>query len=218
MKNLLFVFAAVLSLTACEAPNVYFENPQPVDGKVERKFEDKYIGKYKSSSMQGVFLEVKKKSVISESFWIEKYLLNEIDSIAEFEWKGDDLYYRGELQKYLRQQDTIEIEKHSREVVFDLKDDVLKSYKDMYFLNQKDGDFWEVQKLMLDNKGNLILSEISSVDQMDKLGQVTTVDSVLQNDTSEMVDYYIVKPTDKEFDDIINGTFFTVEDVYVRIE
>ena len=218
MKQLLFVLVFLSIMTACEQANVYFESPQPADGKVEQKFDKKYIGKYKSGSYEGVFLEVQKQSITSEYFWKEKYLSSEIDSIAAFEWKGEALYFQGELQKYVRQEDTIEIEKHSKEVIFDLKHDLLKSKNNVYFLNRQDGDFWEVQKLILDSKGNLILSELSDVEEMDKLSQVTKVDSVLHNDSSETVDYYVVRPTDSEFDDIVNGTFFTVEDVYIRIE
>lgn len=218
MKQLLFVLVVLSIMTACEQANVYFESPQPADGKVEQKFDKKYIGKYKNSSYEGVFLEVQNQSITSEYFWKEKYISSEIDSIAAFEWKGEVLYYQGEPQKYIRQQDTIEVEKHSKEVIFDLKNGVLKSKNKAYFLNRQDGDFWEVQKLMLDSKGNLILSEISDIEEMNKLGQVTKVEPVLHNDSSQTVDYYVVKPTDREFEDIVNGTFFTVEDVYIRIE
>lgn len=217
MKNVFFVFVSLLLITACE-PGVYFEDPQPIDGKTEKRFNNQFIGKYKSSSTQGAFLEITKTDIITEYFWKEEYTTNGIDTMPNFEWKGDKLYRYGELQKYTRNGDTIIIDKYSKEIIFDIKDDILKKYKKMYFLNQKYDNGWKVQKLMLNSKKNLVLSKISSSDEITNLEQVTTVETVMHDDTSGNVDYYKVKPTDDEFDDILNGSFFTVEDVYIRIE
>lgn len=217
MKNVFFVLVSLLIITACE-PEVYFEEPQPVDGKTEKKFSKKYIGQYKSSSTQGAFLEITKSNIITEYFWKEQYTTDGIDTMPNFEWKGEQLYRYDKPQKYTRKGDTIIIDKYSKEVVFDVKDDVLKNHKKMYFLNKEYNNGWNVQKLMLDSKRNLILSKISSSDEIEHLEQVTTVETVMYDDTSGNIDYYKVKPTDDEFEDMIDGSFFTVEDVYVRID
>ncbi|MFK7947618.1 MAG: hypothetical protein AB8G11_08515 [Saprospiraceae bacterium] len=217
MKNVFFVFVCLFIMTACE-PGVYFEDPQPIDGKTEKKFDRKYIGKYKSSSNNGAFLEITKSNIITEYFWKEEYTKDGIDTMPNFEWKGDELYHYDESQKYTRRGDTIIIDKYSKKIVFDVKDDILKSYKKMYFLNQEYDSGWNVKKLVLNSKKNLVLSKISSSDEIEHLEQVTTVETVMHSDTSESVDYYKVKPTDNEFDDIIDGSFFTVEDVYTRID
>jgi len=217
MKNIFFVLISLFILTACET-EVYFETPQPINGKTEKKFHRKYIGKYKSSSTQGAFLEITKSNIITEYFWQEEYTTDGIDTMPNFEWKNDKLYRYDELQKYTRNGDTIIINQYSKEIIFDTKDDILKNYKKMYFLNKEYSDGWNVQKLMLDNKDNLILSKISSSAEIEQLEQVTTVETIMHNDTSSSVDYYKVKPNDKEFEDIINGDFFTAEDIYIKID
>lgn len=217
MKNVFFVLISLFIMTACE-PGVYFEEPQPIDGKTEKKFNRKYIGKYKSSSTKGAFLEITKTNIITEHFWKEQYTIDGIDTMPNFEWKGDDLFHYGEAQKFTQNGDTIILDKYTKEVVFDVNEDILKSYKKMYFLNEKHSSGWNVKKLMLNSKKNVVVSKISSKDEIDNLEQITTVEAVMHDDTSTAVDYYKVKPTDDEFDDILNGSFFTVEDVYIRIE
>lgn len=218
MKNVFFVLISLFILTACE-PGIYFEDPQPIDGKTQKKFNNKYIGKYKSSSTKGAFLEITKSSIITEYFWKEEYTTTSIDTMPSFEWKNDKLYYFNEPQKFTQKGDTIIIDKYSKDVVFEIgESNLLKSYKKMYFLNTEYDYGWKVKKLMLDSKNNLVISKISSNDEIEHLEQVTTVETVMHDDTSGSVDYYKVKPADDEFDDIINGSFFKVEDIYMRIK
>jgi hypothetical protein len=53
---------------------------------------------------------------------------------------------------------------------------------------------------------------------MEYLQQVTNIDSVMVDDTSNNVRYYKANPSEKEFEAIMNGSFFKVEEVYVRVK
>jgi hypothetical protein len=70
----------------------------------------------------------------------------------------------------------------------------------------------------LSTNDELILSEISTKEEMEYLQQVTNIDSVMVDDTSNNVHYYKANPSEKEFEAIMNGSFFKVEEVYVRVK
>jgi hypothetical protein len=70
----------------------------------------------------------------------------------------------------------------------------------------------------LTTNNKLILSEISTKEEMEYLQQVTNIDSVMVDDTSNNVRYYKANPSEKEFEAIMNGSFFKVEEVYVRVK
>ncbi len=217
MKNILIYFCFLIVLAACEPP-VYFDSPQPSNGKVEQTFNKKYVGRYKSTTADGVFLEVSEEKVISERFWEVKQTRAAIDTLEGYKWRKDQLYYNNELQKITIKDDTIVIHGHSKKMIFENQgNNVLKSYKGMFFLNEEYEPGWKVQKLHLTTKNKLILSRISSAEEIELMQELTEVDAVRQNDTSG-VQYYKVNPSEDEFNDILDGSFFTVEDIYIRVD
>ncbi|MFT6149393.1 MAG: hypothetical protein ACJAUH_002084 [Saprospiraceae bacterium] len=53
---------------------------------------------------------------------------------------------------------------------------------------------------------------------MKYLNSLTEIDSIMVSDTSDNVKYYKANPTKSEFENILNGDFFTVEDIYVKVK
>lgn len=203
---------------ACETP-IYFDEPQPTNGKTEKSFDKKYIGRYQSTSEKGAFLEIEKNKVFSEWFWEVEKTKAALDTLEGYVWKGNQLFYHDALQNTTIKGDTVIINGNSKEVLFTIgRNGVLKSYQKMYFFNTRFDGGWEVKKLHLTTYNKLILSEISTKEEIDFLQRVTDVDSVMVDDTSDNVRYYKVNPSEKEFEDIMNGSFFTVEDIYVRVK
>ena len=88
MKNILIYFCFLIVLAACEPP-VYFDSPQPSNGKVEQTFNKKYVGRYKSTTADGVFLEVSEEKVISERFW----------EVKQTKSKGLGVFAKKEIKK-----------------------------------------------------------------------------------------------------------------------
>lgn len=218
MKNLLIMCGITFLFMACETP-VYFEEPQPLKGKTANQFSKKYIGKYKSATKKGIFLEIQKTKILTERFWKRTLTKTALDTLSGYEWRNNDLYYYEKRQETTIKGDTVLIHKHSKDTYFTVDEThVLKSYKGSFFLNQEYLNGWEVQKLGFSSKNKLVLSEISSNDEIEHLQEVTEVDAVMYSDTSDNVKYYKLNPTDKEFDDILNEGIFTVEDIYIKIE
>ena len=94
MKNLLIVFGFLMLFIACETP-LYFEEPQPTNGKTEKKFNRKYIGRYQSTDDKGAFLDIEKDKITTEYFWTAKKTKYALDTLQSYEWKNDKLYYNG---------------------------------------------------------------------------------------------------------------------------
>jgi hypothetical protein len=218
MKHLLIVFGFLMLFIACETP-IYFDEPQPTNGKTEKVFDKKYIGRYQSTSEKGAFLDIKKNKIIAEWFWEVEKTKAELDTLEGYVWKNDKLYYHDKLQNTTIKGDTVVINGNSKEVLFTIgKNGILKNYNNMYFLNNRFEGGWEVKKLHLNHQNKLILSEISTKEEMEYLQEITKVDSIMVDDTSQNIRYYKANPSEQEFEDIINGSFFTVEDVYIKIQ
>ena len=218
MKYLLIVFGFLMLFMACETP-IYFDEPQPTNGKTEKSFDKKYIGRYQSTSEKGAFLDIEKDKVVGEWFWEVEKTKAELDTLEGYVWKNDKLYYNNKLQNTTIKGDTVIINGQSKEVLFLIgKNGVLKNYQNMYFLNNRFDGGWEVKKLHLSQNNKLILSEISTKEEMEYLQEITKVDSIMVDDTSKNIRYYKANPSEKEFEDIMNGSFFTVEDVYLKIK
>jgi hypothetical protein len=218
MKNLLVAFGFLMLFMACETP-IYFDEPQPTNGKTEKGFDKKYIGRYQSTIEKGAFLDIEKDKVTGEWFWEVEKTKAALDTLDGYVWKGDALFYYDKLQNTTVKGDTVIINGNSTEVLFAIgKDGVLKKYQKMYFLNHRFNSGWEVKKLHLATNDKLILSEISTKEEMEYLQQVTNIDSVMVDDTSNNVHYYKANPSEKEFEAIMNGSFFKVEEVYVRVK
>jgi hypothetical protein len=218
MKHLLIVFGCLMLFMACETP-IYFDEPQPTNGKTKKSFDEKYIGRYQSTSEKGSFLDIEKDKVVGEWFWEVEKTKAALDTLEGYVWKNDKLYYNDKLQNTTIKGDTVVINGNSKEVLFTIgKNGVLKNYQKMYFLNNRFDGGWEVKKLHFSQNNKLILSEISTKEEMEYLQEITKVDSVMVDDTSKNVRYYKANPSEKEFEDIMNGSFFTVEDIYVKVK
>jgi len=218
MKQLLILFGFLMLFIACETP-LYFEEPQPTNRKSEKKFDRKYLGQYQSASDKSTFLDIEKNKITVKRFWEVKRTKADLDTLGGYEWRNDKLYYSGKIQNTTIKGDTIIINGTSKEVIFKIdKNSVLKKYQKIYFLNENFRSGWEVKKLQLTNENKLILSKISTKEEIKYLNSLTEIDSIMVSDTSDNIKYYKANPTKSEFENILNGDFFTVEDIYVKVK
>jgi hypothetical protein len=216
------IFSVILILVAtfiaCETP-IYFNEPQPSNGQELKQFPQTLLGRYQSATQSGRFLIVKKNKIISEWFWTTHLTRQEIDTLESYEWRGNALYHYNERQQYTEKGDSIIINGKGSEVTFEIsKESVLKSHQGHFFLNEQFDGGWEVRKMYWNAESSrLLISKIRTKSELESLRTVTALDSVMLDDTSQQVRYYKVNPTESEFEDIANGSFFTVEDVYTKI-
>ena len=87
-------------------------------------------------------------------------------------------------------------------------DQILRYFKGRYFLNFKESDnFWTVKTLMFDKEGILTIDRIyGGEEEIQKIKDITPVMEITDED-GNVVDYK-VKPTKKEFKELIKSDLF----------
>lgn len=209
MRNLFVIVLAVfllLSQTACEM--VYFDQPQPVDGKLLSSFPKEYRGTWKHEQNT---LTIDKHSIKQTSFEIIKIAIAEADTSSSwlkkdkviYKFEGDHLEYKA---AYTIVSDTIIIHKPQEFEEHSLGQNIiLKKVKKYLILNIKESNgMWQIVHIEKTKQGYILLKLLNNKKLVetigkDKLTELTSPELDLNSEESR--DYYYTNLLTK--DDII---------------
>lgn len=212
MKPLRIISAIIIltSLVACEPP-VTFTEPQPVDTDNLSKFPRRLKGVYLSLSDSSI-LSINDKLIQRTYDFDYKIHPNQLDSTARLsvdtlinlETKGRELIKRDG--------DSLKIHIHSVDTLFQMDyDNVVREFKGYYFLNTRyDKTRWEVEKMNL-SKGQLILSSISTKEDIENLKEITET-------TQDTVTNYNFTATKKELKKFVKNDGFSDSETFVKLK
>lgn len=212
MKPLRIISAIIIltSLVACEPP-VTFTEPQPVDTDNLSKFPRRLKGVYLSLSDSSI-LSINDKVIQRTYDFDYKIHPNQLDSTARL--SGDTLINLETKERELlkRDGDSLNIHIHSVDTLFQMDyDNVVRKFKGYYFLNTRyDKTRWEVEKMNL-SKGQLILSSISTKEDIENLKEITET-------PQDTVTNYNFTATKKEFKKFAKNDGFSDSETFVKLK
>jgi hypothetical protein len=184
-----------VSMFGCKM--VYFDKPQPVDGKHLTSIPKKYRGtwKYKLNT-----LTINKFSLVQSGFEIIKIPLSTLDTSTAYvksektiyKFEGDHLEYKGE---YSLDRDTLFIQKPTENVEHGLNNNIiLKKIGNYYILNiVEDNGMWQVIQIEKLNNNDILLKlldndKLLEIVERDKLIELTPPSHI--NNAKKSRDYY----------------------------
>ena len=206
--KLISTFIILTSLFACEPP-VTFNEPQPTDIDNLSKFPKRLQGQYLNLTDNSTLL-VSDKLIQRIYDYDEKIHSSQLDSTSRL--SGDTIIDLTTNEKTLikREGDSLITHVHYIDTLFQMDyDNVVRKFKGYYFLNKRsDKTSWVVKKIQL-TKGQLILSSISTKQDIENLKEITetATDTVLP---------YKFAATKKQFKQFIKNDGFSDSEIFVR--
>lgn len=219
MIRLKFITTIIIltSLVAC-APPVTFNEPQPTNTDNLSEFPNRLQGHYLSSADSSVLI-IDAKTIQRIYDFDYKIHPSQIDSNSRL--SGDTIINvttnTREIVK--RAGDSLVTHINYIDTLFQIDyDNVVRKFKGFYFLNKRQGFYflnkrldkesWEVKKIEL-SKGQLIVSSISSKEDIENLKAIT-------ESTQDTVAPYNFAATKKHFKEFVKNKGFTDSEHFIR--
>jgi len=210
MIRLKFITTIIIltSLVAC-APPVTFNEPQPTNTDNLSEFPNRLQGHYLSSADSSVLI-IDAKTIQRIYDFDYKIHPSQIDSNSRL--SGDTIINvttnTREIVK--RAGDSLVTHINYIDTLFQIDyDNVVRKFKGFYFLNKRlDKESWEVKKIEL-SKGQLIVSSISSKEDIENLKAIT-------ESTQDTVAPYNFAATKKHFKEFVKNKGFTDSEHFIR--
>jgi hypothetical protein len=210
MKRLKYVTTIIIliSLVAC-APPVTFNEPQPTDTDNLAEFPNRLHGYYLSSADSSALI-IDAKTVQRIYDFDYKIHPSQIDTNSRL--SGDTIINLTTNTREIIQRDGDSLVTHINyiDTLFQIDyDNVVRKFKGFYFLNhRRDKESWEVKKIEL-SKGQLIVSSISSKEDIENLKAIT-------ESTQDTVAPFNFVSTKKQFKEFVKSKGFTDSEKFVR--
>jgi hypothetical protein len=206
--KLISTFIILTSLIACEPP-VTFNEPQPTDIDNLSKFPKRLQGQYLNLTDNSTLL-IGDKLIQRIYDYDYKVHPNQLDSTSRL--SGDTIIDLTTNEKTLikREGDSLITHVHYIDTLFQMDyDNVVRKFKGYYFQNKRsDKTSWVVKKIQL-TKGQLILSSISTKQDIENLKEITET-------ATDTVPPYKCAATKKKFKQFIKNDGFSDSETFVR--
>jgi hypothetical protein len=204
MKKYILVLGLLAFLSCKNAEpaglDFYFENTQPIDDAELSKIPNKFQGLFMNSD--SVFLSIKENIILEENFYKFKFPKKDLDSLKnEFVFSNGKCISKddNEVFDYRQLKDSIEFSNKQIDTFFIFSDaQKAKRFDGKLVLNYKDSIYWKIKVISLE-KNSLKIKYIYSKEDLKRLDSLTKVKSTMIDSSS-----FIIKPSRKEFKNIIN--------------
>lgn len=188
-----------------------FTEPQPVNTDNLSKFPNRIKGHYLSLSDSST-LTISDNLIERTYDFDYKIHPNQLDSTARL--SGDTLINieSNEREIIKRDKDSLVIHFHDTDTLFLMNyDNVVRKFKGYYFLNLRyDKTTWMVEKMQL-TKGQLIISRISTEQDIDRLKEITET-------AQDTVVTYNFTATKRQFKRFVKNDGFSDSETFVRLK
>jgi hypothetical protein len=210
MKRIKIIATIIIltSLIAC-APPVTFNEPQPTNTNNLSEFPSRLQGQYLCIADSSVLIIVAK--TIQRIYDFDyKIHPSQIDSNSRL--SGDTIINLIANTREIVKRDGDSLVTHINyiDTLFQIDyDNVVRKFKGFYFLSKRlDKDSWEVKKIEL-SKGQLIVSSISSTEDIENLKAIT-------ESTQDTVAPYNFAATKKQFKEFVKSKGFTDSEHFIK--
>jgi len=210
MIRLKFITTIVIltSLVAC-APPVTFNEPQPTNTDNLSEFPNRLQGHYLSSADSSVLI-IDAKTI--QRIYDFDYTIHSSQIDSNSRLSGDTIINLTTNTREIvkRAGDSLVTHIGYIDTLFQIDyDNVVRKFKGFYFLNKRlDKESWEVKKIEL-SKGQLIVSSISSKEDIENLKATT-------ESSQDTVAPYNFAATKKQFKEFVKNKGFTESEKFLR--
>jgi len=211
LSNVVTVAICLAGMTimfSCE-PKVTFKEPQPTNTENLSGFPKSLQGQYLSVE-DGSILIIDNKLIQRIYDFDYKIHPNELDSTQQI--MGDTVidFETNEKTPIRRDGDSLVIHVHSIDTLFQMDyDNVVRKFKGYFFLNIRWGkESWEVKKMQF-KKGQLVVSRISTKEEIEKLKEITET----QQDTVPPYEFTVTK---KQFKEFVKNDGFSNSEIFIK--
>ena len=223
MKKIILIITLVIVSNACRKADAaatclncftfYFENPQPDNDSELNGFPSKFKGSY--ISKDSTFLRIEEDRILSEYFYKFKVHKNYLDTLRE----GANLVNNQLIDKETHEifdihskGDSLELSKKIIDTLFRFSyNQKAKRIVGQLVLSERDSVFWKI-KMIAFEKNILKIKDIYLPEDLKKLDSVTAIKGKMLDSTS-----YFIKPTRREFKNILNIKHLGTDQEYKRI-
>ena len=210
MKRIKYItiFIIFTSLVAC-APAVTFNEPQSTDIDNLAEFPNRLHGQYLSSADSSALI-IDAKTV--QRIYDFDYTIHPSQIDTNSRLSGDTIINLTTNTREIVKRDGDSLVTHINyiDTLFQIDyDNVVRKFKGFYFLNiRRDKESWEVKKIEL-SKGQLIVSSISSKEDIENLKAIT-------ESAQDTVAPYNFAATKKQFKQFVISKGFTDSEKFIR--
>jgi hypothetical protein len=210
MIRLKFITTIIIltSLVAC-APPVTFNEPQPTGTDNLAEFPNRLQGQYLCSADSSALI-IDAKTI--QRIYDFDYTIHSSQIDSNSRLSGDTIINLTTNTREIVQRDGDSLVTHINyiDTLFQIDyDNVVRKFKGFYFLNKRvDKESWEVKKIEL-SKGQLIVSSISSKEDIENLKTIT-------ESTQDTVAPYNFAATKKQFKEFVKNKGFTDSEKFIR--
>jgi len=207
----IFLMTVVLiSLFACEA-RITFNEPQPANVENLLKFPQRLQGQYLSLEDSSI-LSIDNKLI--QRIYDFDYKIHPIELNSTLILNGDTLIDINTNEKTIIKHDgdSLIIHVHYIDTLFQMDyDNVVRKFKGYFFLNTRYGkESWEVKKMQLEKK-KLVISRISTENEIKKLKEITET-------SQETEPPYNFTTTKKQFGQFVKNDGFSHKETFIKQE
>ena len=212
MININYLYLITLVLFVGCIPNVLFKEALPPDIQAISEFPIEMIGTYVCES-DGNIIEITKEAIIKEEYYTVTMPITEIGQSETCAIVDGSLHIEGRQEcipfTYVSE-DTISAQVFDLDTLFSTQTSVLKMYRGHLFVNTLGSDkAWITFMVSHGKYGDLIWKLILVPDEIEQINEITSDVSIVKSEEDKM-EKYIINPSLKEFDYILNKDF-TIE-------
>jgi hypothetical protein len=219
MKNYILLAAFVSLLNACAPKKPYydlsFNQPQPEGIKNLNEFPYSYRGTFVDSDSN--VLTIGKTIVLFTSKYKFKIPKQEVDTSKDCSIEKNYLIEKNSKNKipFILKNDTLYCVSYISDTLYDLHRDIVRKHKGNLILNKEDYDnLWSVSIISI-KLNELKVRDFDSADLFEKLRKISNVE-VVTDQTKKITIRRILKPTKKQFENILNYRDSLIINTYKR--
>lgn len=217
MKKYSFYMMLTLVFTACVDNIVYFDQPQPNQINDLEVLPFWYRGTYISADSSLLFID--KQKIIRHTNYSLTYSKQDIDNSQEVSLENNILMDKSTHEKivFTRINDTIYTKEIQIDTLFNLSQgNIARKYKGYLILNIKHDNLWRVE--ILDLKWKTVRhSNVVSKELFNELAR-TSESEVLTDSTKTDTLQMILKPSKKEFKDLLHAGSLSFIKEYKKVK
>jgi len=221
MKNSNLLIGFLLFLNACapkhaEELAVAFNQPQPEGVKNLIEIPVSYRGKYMDNDSN--LLKVDKAYMIVESFFYFKISKQEADTSKYYHIENKYLVISGSNEKlpFRLKDDTLYVKESRIDTIYNLKTDIIRKFKGYLILNKEYDDLWSVGIASI-KSGEIKIRNFCPENMFEKLTKFSNSE-VVTDKTKKIVVKRFLKPTRKQFENILNYKDSLSVDIYKKVK
>lgn len=205
------IAAIYFLMISCNSP-ILFEHPYPVKDEKLSTFPESFLGYYICESDSSILI-IDKEIILHETRIVfETSYKNIMDSHCKI--TDDVLYIPGydECIPYTFTNDSVISANYIQtDTLFRINENqILKEWNNNLILSQKQfKSQWVISVLTPTQDGNILYRAITEESDIDALSKITAMSKIPENLIS--VDRYLIKPSKREFDEILNNHKIFIE-------